>query len=128
MPRTLVVFYQESADDVPVLDWLKKLRRTDELAYGKCVAAIERLATFGHELRRPLADLLKDGVYELRVRKGHVNYRILYFFHGKNLAVLGHALTKEGKVPVAEIDRAIRRKNAFEAHPAIHSYGEEEQV
>ncbi len=83
MPSTLVVFYQESGDDVPVLDWLKKLRHSDELAYGKCVAAIERLATFGHELRRPLADLLKDGVYELRVRKGHVNYRILYFFHRK---------------------------------------------
>jgi len=31
---------------------------------------------------------LKDGIYELRVRKGRVNYRTLYFFHGRNLAVL----------------------------------------
>ena len=81
MPRTEVVFYQEDADDVPVLDWLKELRRSDQRAYETCVAAIERLVEFGHELRRPLADFLRDGIYDLRVRKGRVNYRILYFFH-----------------------------------------------
>ena len=73
MPRTDVVFYQESDGDVPVLDWLKQLRRFDQRAYESCVAAIERLAEFGHELRRPLADFLRDGVYELRIRKGRVN-------------------------------------------------------
>jgi len=98
MPRTDVVFYQETEGDVPVLDWLKKLRRSDQQAYAKCIAAIERLAEFGHELRRPLADFLKDGIHELRVRKGRVNYRILYFFHGRDLAVLAHAITKEGEV------------------------------
>jgi hypothetical protein len=56
-----------------------------------------------------------------------VNYRILYFFHGRNLAILGHALTKEDKVPKADIARAIRRKRAFEADPAGHSYSEEEK-
>ena len=126
MPRTSVIFYRETANDVPVLDWLKKLRRSDVRAYETCVAAIERLAAFGHELRRPLADILRDGIYELRIRRGHVNYRILYFFHGRNLAILGHALTKEDEVPRAEIERAVRRKKAFEADPVTHSYSEEE--
>src|SRR5258707_4609181 len=126
MPRTDVVFYQEALDDVPVLDWLEDLRRSDQRAYETCVAAVERLAAFGHELRRPLADFLRDGIYELRIRRGHVNYRILYFFHERNLAVLGHALTKEDKVPKADIDRAVRRKKAFEVDPAGHSYAEEE--
>ena len=125
MPRTDVVFYQEDDDDVPVLDWLKELRRSDQRAYETCVAAIERLAEFGHGLRRPLADFLRDGIYELRVRKGRVNYRILYFFHGRNLAILDHALTKEDKVPKTDIERAIRRKKAFEADPAGHSYAED---
>jgi phage-related protein len=124
MPRIDVVFYQEE-EDVPVLDWLKELRRTDQRAYESCVAAIGRLAEFGHELRRPLADILRDGIYELRIRKGRVNIRILYFFHGRNLAILGHALTKEDKVPKADIERAIRRKKSFEADPAGHSYSEE---
>jgi phage-related protein len=89
------------------------------------VAAIERLADFGHELRRPLADFLRDGIYELRVRKGRVNYRILYFFHGRGLAILGHALTKEDTVANADIERALRRKKAFEGDPAGHSHWEE---
>ena len=126
MPRTDVVFYQEDEEDVPVLDWLKELRRTDQRAYESCVAAIGRLSEFGHELRRPLADILRDGIYELRIRKGRVNYRILYFFHGRNLSILGHALTKEDKVPKADIERAIRRKKAFEENPAQHSYLEQE--
>jgi phage-related protein len=126
MPGIDVVFYQEDGRDVPVLDWLKELRRTDQRAYESCVAAIGRLSALGHDLRRPLADILRNGIYELRIRKGRVNYRILYFFHGRNLAILGHALTKEDKVPKADIERAIRRKKAFEENPAQHSYSEEE--
>jgi phage-related protein len=83
---------------------------------------------FGHELRRPLANILRDGIHELRIHKGRVNDRILYFFHGRNLAILGHALTKEDKAPKADIDRAIRRKKAFEADPVKHSYSEEERA
>jgi phage-related protein len=127
MPQTDVIFYQEDeGEDVPVLDWLKKLRRSDQRAYESCVAAIGRLAEFGHELRRPLADILGDGIHELRIRKGRVNYRILYFFHGRNIAILGHALTKEDKVPNADVERAIRRKKAFEADPLKHSFTEME--
>ena len=110
-----------------MLDWLKKLRRSDQRAYESCVAAIGRLAEFGHELRRPLADILRDGIYELRIRKGRVHFRILYFFHGKNVAILGHALTKEDKVPKGDIERALHRKMAFEADPAAHSYLELEE-
>jgi phage-related protein len=110
------------------LDWLKQIRRSGQRAYATCVAAIKRLADFGHELRRPLADFVQKGIYELRVRRGRVNYRILYFFHGQGLAILGHALTKEDKVPATDIERALRRKNAFEADPVKHSYSEEEKA
>jgi DNA-binding XRE family transcriptional regulator len=48
--------------------------------YAKCAVRIRRLADLGHELRRPEADLLRDGICELRARLGTVNYRILYFF------------------------------------------------
>jgi phage-related protein len=125
MPRTDVFFYKEGQEDVPVLDWLKELRRSHQRAYESCVAAIGRLADLGHELRRPLADILTEGIYELRIRKGRVNFRMLYFFHGRNVAVLSHALTKEDKVPRADIERAIRRKKAFEADPTAHSHFEE---
>jgi phage-related protein len=90
------------------------------------VASVERLAAFGHELRRPVADLLRDGIHKLRIRKGHVNYRILYFFHGRDLAILGHAITKEDAVPEGEIDRRLRRKRAFESDPEGHTYSEQD--
>src|SRR5271157_1419689 len=124
MPRTRVFFYREPKGEVPVLRWLSELRKTNQQAYETCVAAIERLAAFGHELRRPLADFLDDGVHELRIRKGRVNYRILYFFHGRCLAILGHAITKEDAVRRIEIERCIRRKRAFESDPRrAHVFG-----
>lgn len=124
MPQTDVYFYQEAKGAVPVLDWLRELERTNRRAAEKCEAAIERLAEFGHELRRPQADFLRDGVYELRVRVGQVNYRLLYFFHGQGVAILAHGLTKEKKVPEADIDRAVERKKRFEADPEAHRYKE----
>jgi hypothetical protein len=45
----------------------------------------------------------------------NVRYRILYFFYGQNVAILAHAIMKEGAaVPNADIDRAIARKRLFE--------------
>jgi len=127
MPQTTIVFYKGEDGEVPVLVWLRALHRRDRRAYAACIARIQRLAAIGHALRRPEADYLRDGIYELRVRRGRVQYRILYFFHGQRLAVLAHALTKEGQVPPADIERAIRRKAAFAPDPEKHSYAEELQ-
>jgi phage-related protein len=79
----------------------------------------------GHELRRPEADYLGDGIHELRARAGRMNYRVLYFFHGRHTAVLAHAFTKEGRVPRAEIDRSMRRRTEFLADPEKHTYEED---
>lgn len=122
MSETTVLFYREDDGQVPVLEWLRGLQRRDRKAYAKCVARIRRLASLGHELRRPEANFLRDGIYELRAKTGRVNYRILYFFHGRNVAILGHALAKEDKVPDADIMRAIRCKETLERDPARHSY------
>jgi len=80
------------------------------------------LRQFGHELRRPQADLLRDGICELRAKRGRVNYRLLYFFHGRDVAVLAHSLTKEREVPAADIERAIARKVRFQKAPDAHTY------
>jgi phage-related protein len=98
------------------------LRQRNPKAYAKCAVRIKRLAELGHELRRPEADLLRDGIYELRARLGTVNYRILYFFHGREIAVLAHAITKENEIPAADINRALDRKRIFVADPAAHIF------
>lgn len=123
MPPTQVFFFQDERD-IPVRNWLQELRRTDKRVYAKCVACIRLLAQLGHELRRPLADYLEEDIYELRIRRGRVNYRILYFFYGQNIAILAHGLVKEDVIPQADLTRAIKRKEAFMKDPEKHTYEE----
>jgi phage-related protein len=122
MPQTRLLFFQDAGRVAPVWEWLKELRATNPKAYAKCLVRIRRLAELGHELRRPEADMLRDGIYELRARLGTVNYRILYFFYGQNVAALAHAITKENEIPIVEINRAVERKRAFAASPAAHTF------
>ncbi len=121
MPRTRVVLYREEDGTVPLLEWLDSL---PSRAVAKCRVRIERLAQLGHELRRPEADLLRDGIYELRIGLQGRNYRMLYFFHGQVAAVLSHGLVKERAVPPKEIDRAVEEKGKFEADPKRHTHEE----
>lgn len=120
MPQTEVVIFVANDGSVPLLAWMDQLQSK---AQDKCIVRIERLAEVGHELRRPEADFLRDGIHELRVRHGNVHHRILYFFH-EGLAVLSHGCTKEDVVPPVEIDRAIANKVRFVENPALHTYEE----
>jgi phage-related protein len=120
MPKTAVCAYREADGHVPVRTWLRELRMRDQAAYEKCRRAFDRLAAFGWELRRPHVDYLRDAIYELRVRSGHVQFRVLYFFQGRNVVVLAAALAKTDVVPEAEIERAIRRRHDTEADPETH--------
>ena len=128
MSETEVFFFQESEGDVPVLDWMMDLKAKNERAFRKCFGLVELLRRFGSELRRPRADYLRDGVYELRTKVGNVNYRILYGFVGKDVALLACGLTKERTVPNKEIDRAIDRIDRYNKAHAKHRYLAEDQL
>src|SRR2546423_10109900 len=110
MPQSQVFLYKESHGETPVLDWMN----------AACMARVRTLAAMGHELRRPHADYLRDGIYELRAKRGRVNYRILYFFHGRNIALLSNGLVKEREAPEIEIERALQRRRRYEQNPIVH--------
>jgi len=118
MPTTRVVLFREANGVVPLFDWFDGLPKK---VVVKCRLRLERLRNLGHELRRPEADLLRDGIYELRVGHQGVNYRMLYFFHHNIAAVVSHGLTKERAVPLPEIDRAIRRRAVYITDPTRHT-------
>jgi len=120
MPKTEVVFFAEDDGSALLLKWLDKV---PEKVQDKLIALIDRLSECGSELRRPLADYLRDGVYELRARHMRVNYRVLYFFCSGRV-VLSHGLTKQAKVPDREIERALRRRGEFQRDPERHTYRE----
>ena len=100
-------------------DWLDGLQVKHA---AKCLKWIGILRSFGHDLRRPESDYLRDGIHELRVRFQGLNYRMLYFFHGNQVVVLTHGLRKEKEVPPKEIDRAVEVKKTFEADPKTHTF------
>jgi phage-related protein len=127
VPRTKVVFYQED-ETALVLKWLGALPRK---ARAKCQVYLLHLEELGHELKRPVAAYLRDGIHELRPSYQGVPYRLLYFFAGPGkgkaaeetrIVVVSHGLVKEQAVPDAEIDPAIERKRRFEAHPERHTF------
>jgi phage-related protein len=122
MPPVEVVFYRDARGNVPLVEWLDRLPAK---ARDKCLAAVLRLEEMGHEARRPLADFLRDGIHELRVRLGTINYRLLYFFHGRTVVVLTHGLTKERAVPSREIELAIDRRRRFLDDPLKHTFAPE---
>ena len=90
MPQTRVVLYREEDGSCPFLDWFNQLPAKVQ---DKCYLRLERLREMGHELRRPEADFLRDGIYELRVSQRGVHHRILYFFHVAIAAVISHGLS-----------------------------------
>jgi phage-related protein len=120
MPAITVIFFVEDDGTCPFLVWLDELPTKVQ---DKCTVRIERLAELGHELRRPEADFLRDGIYELRVSYQGVNYRVLYFLR-QQTAVVSHGVTKEKEVPKREIERAIRNMTQFEMDPVKHTYEE----
>jgi phage-related protein len=120
MPETEVVLFAESDGTCPLINWLEGL---PSKVQDKCIVRIERIAEMGHELRRPEADYLQDGIYELRASHRNVHYRVLYFFHGKT-AVVSHGLIKEKTVPEREIELAIKRRTIYTDDPETHTYRE----
>jgi phage-related protein len=121
MPQTTVIFFRESNGRVPMIEWLDSAK-TQPKARVKILKLIQRLKEFGNELRRPESDYLRDGVYELRIRHERINYRVLYFFSGQNLAILSAGLVKKDVVPESDIKRALDRKKQFMAAPDTHSF------
>ena len=119
LPPTEIIFYRDEEGRVPLLDWLDGLPAK---ALLKCLARLQRLEMLGHELRRPEADYLRDGIYELRASFQAVHYRMLYFFHKTQAIVVSHGLLKEREVPAVEIERAIERKRQFEHAPEKHTF------
>ena len=106
---------------VPAILWLDEL--SDKIR-AKCYVRIEQLQEHGYALHRPAAEYLGGGVYELRIRFRSVNYRLLYFFHGRSLIVITHGFTKEQKVPPKEISYAAKCKERFENSPDKHTFEE----
>lgn len=97
----------------PVKEFIDNLPISDR---AKVLAYLKELRSKGNDLRRPLADYLGYGIYELRPKAN----RIFYFFFIKNNAVLVHAIRKKtDKVPAKDLELCIERKSITEEYVKI---------
>ena len=103
-------YFVDDRGDSPVKEFI------DELPLGeqaKVFAYINELKKQGHNLRRPLADFVKDGIYELRPKAN----RLFYFFFLKETVVFVHAIKKKtNEIPEKDIALSLKRKKLIEEY------------
>lgn len=105
-----ICYFVDDRGQSPVREFIDELTLDEQ---AKVFAYIEELRKQGHNLLRPLADYVHDGIYELRPKAN----RIFYFFFLKENAVLVHAIKKKTfKIMAKDIALSLKRKKFIEAH------------
>lgn len=103
-----IYYFVDDRGRVPVREFIGELS-LDERA--KVFAYIDELMKQGHNLRRPLADFVKDGIYELRPKAN----RLFYFFFLNENVVIVHAIKKKTfKIPAHDIELSLKGKRLIE--------------
>ena len=101
-----VVYYQTEKGVSELKDFIQSRKDQEQ---QKILAWIALLEEKGPQVPRPYADLLRDGIHELRIKLTGNQVRVLYFFCYRNIVVLTHAFTKTtSKVPEDQIKKALK--------------------
>ena len=106
-----VLYYTRKDGSVPVKQYIDGLSLRER---AKIMALIEILEEKGPNLPRPYADLLEDGIHELRIKLKGTQVRVLYFFCYQNIIILTNVFDKHSaKVPEGEINMAKESRGDF---------------
>ena len=103
-----ISFFVDERGECPVEGFILQLPVKER---AKITAYLIELKNQGHNLRRPMADYLGEGIYELRPRDN----RIFYFFFLRETVVLLHAIRKKtDSVPSGDLEVCLKRKKQVE--------------
>ena len=106
-----VTYYIEADGTKPVEKYIDSLSFSEQ---AKTLSFIDKLEEKGPDLHRPYADLLEDGIHELRIKLTGTQVRILYFFCYKDIIILTNIFDKHtDKVPKSEIKLAKKNRDDF---------------
>ena len=93
---------------VPALEFLRNQPKAVRAEGGWL---LEQLQKHGNSLGRPIVGYLEDGICELRWQVERNEYRLLFFFSGRQIIVVTHGFSKKAKkVPRAEIEMARKMR------------------
>lgn len=96
-----VIYYESAEEQCAVREFIDSISERNQ---AKALAIIAALEERGPNLPRPYADLLKDGIHELRVKLSGSQIRILCFFCYRDFIVLTNVIRKStARVPEADI-------------------------
>ena len=108
-----ILYYESRKGHCPVQEFIST-QKTRQRA--KIMNWIELLESEGPQLPRPYADLLEDGIHELRIKISGDQIRILYFFCFRHFIVLTHTFPKHTeRVAPSEIAYAQKCRADFMA-------------
>ena len=119
-----IVFCDEQVSACPVAEFIDECPPKHQVKIMRFLSLLEEM---GPTLPRPYADLLKDGIHELRLTLSGDHIRLLYFFCFEKFIVLYHAFAKNTqRVPEKFIRTVADYRQDFLAR--IHSGDLEELV
>ncbi|MDA8098905.1 MAG: type II toxin-antitoxin system RelE/ParE family toxin [Nitrospiraceae bacterium] len=106
-----ILFCDPFLKPCPVSEFLDSCRPEHQV---KVLHVLELLEAMGPTLPRPYADLLEDGIHELRIRLSGDQMRLLYFFCFETYIVVYRALRKTtSRVPEEYIHETMRYRQVF---------------
>jgi phage-related protein len=118
-----VIYYEDINGYSKVFEYIESLKISHQT---KVLNWIEKLEELGPNLPRPYADLLEDGIHELRIKISGKQIRIFYFFCYKDFIVLTHDFIKNtDKVPIREIKKAMKIRDEFLSRYSIEKLRKE---
>jgi phage-related protein len=97
------IHFFSDGDSCPTERFLLSLPRAD---YIRVRDKLQLLESDGVRLRRPTVDKLTGEIWELRLKGGIGQIRLLYFFHHERIVITHGFIKNQSKVPPQEIDRA----------------------
>lgn len=107
-----VTFYRTESGNCPIEHFLDSLTARESVKVTWTLGLIEDLDVVPKQYFKKLTDT--DDIWEIRVRVGRNNFRILSFFDGPRLVVLNHAFSKQTrKIPKSDIQLAEKRKRDY---------------
>ena len=111
MKNWKIIYYETTEGECPVEDFISSKSINNR---AKILGLFSFLEEKGPNLPRPYADLLVDGIHELRIKLSGDQLRILYFFCYKDYIILTHPFIKRtDKVPIQQIEKAKKCREDF---------------
>lgn len=106
-----IMFCDEQMAACPVTDFIEACHPKQQVKILRFLSLLEEQ---GPILPRPYADLLYDGIHELRVKLSGDQIRILYFFCYQKFIIVYYAFIKTSdRVPDKFIRKVIAYRDVF---------------